>query len=147
MTANKEKVYHPLEIPISYLSVHCYWKDRRRIVFPLILSIMVPRPPLSLFFTTFGVEKAFAKPCWALNAKSSFYWWAQNSSWLHRWTVSNIKSVPFGHKWTISVPGITINSPVATLMRTSINLVTKQIYNPGIVKCNPWSTYSPLVPK
>ena len=47
------------------------------------------------------------------------------------------------NKW----PGITINTPVATLMRTSINLVTKQIYNIGIVKCNPWCTYSPLVPK
>ena len=56
-------------------------------------------------------------------------------------------SVPFGHKWTKSALGITINNPVATLMRISINLVTKQIYNPGIVKCNPWCTYSPLVPK
>ena len=60
----------------------------------------------------------------------------------HRWTVSNIKSVPFGHKWTISVPGITINNPVATLIRTSINLETKQIYDPEIVKCNSWSTCS-----
>ena len=53
----------------------------------------------------------------------------------HRWTASDIKSVPFGHKWTISAPGITINNPEATLLRTSINLVTKRIYNPGIVKC------------
>ena len=30
-------------------------------------------------------------------------------------------------------------------MRTSINLATKQIYNHGIVKCNPCCTYSPLV--
>ena len=32
-------------------------------------------------------------------------------------------------------------------MRIYINLVTKQIYTPGIVKCKPWCTYSPLVPK
>ena len=60
---------------------------------------------------------------------------------------SNIKIVPFSHKWKISAPRIIINNPVATLMRTCINLVTKQIYNPGIVKCNPCCTYSPLVPK
>ena len=65
----------------------------------------------------------------------------------HRWTVSNIKSVPFGHKWTISAHGITINNPVVTLMRTSINFVTKQIYNHGIVKWNPRCIYSPLVSK
>ena len=68
----------------------------------------------------------------------------------HRWTVvSNIKSVPFGHKWTISAPGITINNPVATLMRTSINLGLNKSIIPGllIVLCNSWWTYSPLVPK
>ena len=31
-------------------------------------------------------------------------------------SVTYIKSVPFGHKWTMSAPGITINNPVATLM-------------------------------
>ena len=61
----------------------------------------------------------------------------------YRWTVSNIKSVPFVHKWTISASGITINYPVATLMGTFVN----KNYNHGIVKCNPWCTYSPLVPK
>ena len=58
------------------------------------------------------------------------------------------KYAPFVHKWTISALWITIKNPVATLMRTSINLVTKQIYNPGyVIKYNPWCTYSPLVPK
>ena len=46
-----------------------------------------------------------------------------------------------------SVPGIIINNPIATLMRTSVNLLTKQIYNPGIVKCNPSCIYSPHVHK
>ena len=64
----------------------------------------------------------------------------------HRWTVSNIKSVPFGHKWTISAPVITVNNPLATLMRTSINLITKKIYNPGIVKHNPWCIILHLCP-
>ena len=32
-------------------------------------------------------------------------------------------------------------------LRTSINLVTKQIYNYGIFNGNPWCTYSPFVPK
>ena len=32
-------------------------------------------------------------------------------------------------------------------LQISINLVTKQIYNFGIVKYNLWCTYSPLVPK
>ena len=32
-------------------------------------------------------------------------------------------------------------------MRTYIKLVTKQIYNFGIVNYNAWCTYSPLVPK
>ena len=54
---------------------------------------------------------------------------------------------PFGHKWTFSVPGITIHKPVATIKRSSINLVTKQIHNSGIVKCNPRCIYNPLVPK
>ena len=62
---------------------------------------------------------------------------------IHRWTVNNIKSAPISEPW----PWITIYNPVATLMWTSINLVTKQTYNPGIVKCKPWCTYSPLVPK
>ena len=65
----------------------------------------------------------------------------------HKWTIGNIKSVQFGHKWKISEPGITINNPVANLMRTTINLVTQQMCNPRIVKCNPWYTYSPPVPK
>ena len=65
----------------------------------------------------------------------------------YRWTVSNIKSVPFGHKWTISVLGILINNPVVTLLRICINIVTKQIYNSGIVKYILWCTYSPFVPK
>ena len=65
----------------------------------------------------------------------------------HRWTVSNIKSVPFGNKWTISAPGIIINNPVASLMRTTINFVIEQIYNPRIVKYNPWCTSSTLMPK
>ena len=50
-------------------------------------------------------------------------------------TISNAKSVPFWHKWTIKAPGITIHNPIATLTsvtRTSINLVTTQIYNFGI---------------
>ena len=42
------------------------------------------------------------------------------------------KSVLFGHKWTISVHGIIINNPESTLMRTSIKLLTIQIYNYGI---------------
>ena len=55
----------------------------------------------------------------------------------HRWTVSNIKSVPFGHKWTKSAPVITINNPVATLMSIFINLETKQITIPGLLNVIP----------
>ena len=47
--------------------------------------------------------------------------------------ISDGNKTQIGHKWKISAPRITINNPVATLMRTSINLVTKQIYNPMIV--------------
>ena len=36
--------------------------------------------------------------------------------------------VLFWHKWTISAPGIIINNPESTLMRTYIKLVTKQIW-------------------
>ena len=49
--------------------------------------------------------------------------------------------------WTISAPGIIINNPEAPLMRPDINLVTKQFCNIVFVKCNPWCTYSLLVPK
>ena len=40
-----------------------------------------------------------------------------------------------------------ITNPESILMRTSIKLVTKQIYNFGIVIYDPWCIYSPLVPK
>ena len=55
--------------------------------------------------------------------------------------------VLYWHKWTISAPGIIINNPESILMRTSKKLVTEQIYNFGIVNCNPWCAYSLLVPK
>ena len=64
-----------------------------------------------------------------------------------RWTIGSAKSVLFWHKWTISVPLIIINNPEYTLMRAYMKLVTKQIYNFGIVNYNPWCTYPPLVPK
>ena len=78
---------------------------------------------------------------------------AQHISFLlnHWWTVSNIKSVQFGHKWTYNKctwDGITIDNPIVTHMRTSINLVvTRPIYNSGIVISNLLCTYSQLVPK
>ena len=47
------------------------------------------------------------------------------------------------NKW----PGFIINNPEFTLMRNSIKLVIKEIYNFGIVNYNPWYTYYPLLPK
>ena len=56
-----------------------------------------------------------------------------------RWTFSSAKSILlFWHKWTISAPGIIINNPKFTLMRTYIKHVIKQTYNFGIVNFNPW---------
>ena len=55
-------------------------------------------------------------------------------SFARRWTFGSVKSVLFWHKRTISVPGIIIRNHKCTLMmRTSIKLVTKQIYNFGIL--------------
>ena len=86
------------------------------------------------YLRTFQIEWVYVDfGCWDLNFKMSVvswnYWHICNLNFLwtnaklstqipidlttlwfayHRWTVSNIKSVPFGLKWIISAPGITI---------------------------------------
>ena len=64
------------------------------------------------------------------------------------WWFCYVSSVKV-YKWTISASGMKINNLLANLMRylhKSCNL-TQKIYNSGIIKYNPWCTYSPLVPK
>ena len=57
------------------------------------------------------------------------------------------KSVPFGHIWRISAPGIAINNPkIIDLFRYKFYIGPHK-GGFGIVNYNPRHTYCPLVPK